>query len=51
MLSACGTFVAIAKGILTTQSNPVTGEPLVDIAQEHATDLRKLLYKYWATLK
>ena len=38
ILGAMGTFVAISKGILTTESNPVTGEPLTQIAKEQAED-------------
>ena len=46
ILGAMGTFVAISKGILTTESNPVTGEPLTQIAKEQAEELRKIFDKY-----
>ena len=46
ILGAMGTFVAISKGILTTESNPVTGEPLTQIAKEQAEESRKIFDKY-----
>ena len=51
ILGAMGTFVAISKGILTTESNPVTGEPLTQIAKEQAEELRKVFDKYLAMQK
>lgn len=51
ILGAMGTFAAISKGILTTESNPVTGEPLTQIAKEHAEELRKVFDKYLAMQK
>ena len=46
ILGAMGTFAAIARGVLTTESNPVTGEPLTQIAKEQAEELRKIFDKY-----
>jgi len=51
ILGAMGTFVALSKGILTTESNPVTGEPLTQIAKEQAEELRKVFDKYLAMQK
>ena len=46
ILGAMGTFAAISMGVLTTDSNPVTGESLTQIAKEQAEELRKIFDKY-----